>query len=79
MSMYNYQDADRYGSFVFPSREEEEEPVCVCPDHFGAARPVYCHACLQWTDQTEAQMMEAAEERKPVRGIISTIIQKEVA
>ena len=71
MSMYNYQDADRYDDrfdVFYHDADDDAEPVCVCPEHFGA-KPVWCEACKQWTDETEIQLMDAvdeATERKPV-------------
>ena len=40
--------------------DDEPEPVCVCEAYEGARHPVYCLACLAWTDDMEIAALEAA-------------------
>jgi hypothetical protein len=50
-----------YDNDTFDAYDENDEPVCVCPEHAGAMHPVFCRACGAYTDEVELTAADAAE------------------
>ena len=62
---------DDYSPFDYAEYDDNDEPVCVCPDYVGATHPVFCKACLMWTDDAELLADIAADEAAPIPVISS--------
>ena len=53
------EDTERFNDIDYV--DPNDEPICVCEQYEGAVHPVYCRACMMWTDDKELLMAEAAE------------------
>lgn len=47
---------ENYGPMEIDDYDPNDEPVCVCEDYVGAEHPVFCKACMMYTDNKELLM-----------------------
>lgn len=52
---------NEYEAF-YDVEDEDEAPVCVCPEYFGTTKVTFCRVCGDFTDNLEIALNEEAEQ-----------------